>query len=50
VRAQGQGLGCSTHWNMDALVSGIFPLLATQSAAGPFVMFLVMVVLQFLVV
>ena len=50
VRAQGQSLGCSTHWIMDALISGFFPLLAARSASGPFVVFLLMMLLQFLAV
>ena len=50
VRAQGQGLGSSTHWIMNAAVSGIFPVIAARSQAGPFVFFLGMVVLQFLAV
>lgn len=50
VRAQGQSLGSSTHWIMNAIVSGAFPIIATQSQSGPFFMFLVMVVLQFFVV
>jgi MFS transporter, SP family, arabinose:H+ symporter len=50
VRAQGQSLGSSTHWVMNAVISGVFPLLSAQSQAGPFVMFLVMVVLQFFAV
>jgi sugar porter (SP) family MFS transporter len=50
VRAQGQSLGCSTHWIMNAAVSVAFPILAAQSQAGPFVMFLGIVVLQFIVV
>jgi SP family arabinose:H+ symporter-like MFS transporter len=50
VRAQGQSLGCSTHWIMNALISGVFPLLAAQSHAGPFVFFLAMVILQFFAV
>lgn len=50
VRSQGQSLGSSTHWIMNALISAAFPLLAAQSQAGPFVLFFVMVVLQFFVV
>lgn len=50
VRAQGQSLGSSTHWIINALLSAAFPLLAAQSQAGPFVLFLAMVVLQFIVV
>lgn len=50
VRAQGQSLGSSTHWIMNAVVSGIFPVIAARSQAGPFVFFLGMVVLQFIAV
>jgi sugar porter (SP) family MFS transporter len=50
VRAHGQSLGSSTHWIMNALISGAFPLLAAKSEAGPFVVFLVMVILQFFAV
>jgi MFS transporter, SP family, arabinose:H+ symporter len=50
VRAQGQSLGCTTHWVMNALISAAFPVLAARSAAGPFVIFFVMVVLQFFAV
>jgi SP family arabinose:H+ symporter-like MFS transporter len=50
VRAQGQSLGCSTHWIMNALVSGMFPLFAARSESGPFVVFLLMAVLQFVAV
>lgn len=50
VRAQGQSLGSSTHWVMNAIVSAAFPVVATQSQSGPFFVFLVMVILQFLAV
>jgi MFS transporter, SP family, arabinose:H+ symporter len=50
VRAQGQSLGSSTHWIINAMLSAAFPLLAAQSQAGPFVLFFAMVVLQFFVV
>jgi MFS family permease len=50
VRAKGQSVGSSTHWIMNALVSGLFPLLAVRSAASPFVFFACMVALQFVVV
>jgi MFS transporter, SP family, arabinose:H+ symporter len=50
VRSKGQSVGSSTHWIMNALVSGIFPLLAARSAAYPFVFFAFMVILQFVVV
>jgi MFS transporter, SP family, arabinose:H+ symporter len=50
VRAQGQSLGSSTHWIMNALLSAAFPLMAAQSQSGPFVLFGFMVALQFFVV
>ncbi len=50
VRAKGQSLGSSSHWIMNALISGIFPLLANSSGAYPFVFFALMMVLQFFVV
>lgn len=50
VRAQGQSLGSSTHWIINALLSAAFPLLAAWSQTGPFVLFFAMVVLQFFVV
>jgi sugar porter (SP) family MFS transporter len=50
VRSKGQSLGSSSHWIMNALISGIFPLLAKSSGAYPFVFFAAMMVLQFFVV
>lgn len=50
VRAKGQGIGCSAHWIMNALISGIFPLLAHTSGASPFIFFAGMMALQFVVV
>jgi MFS family permease len=50
VRSQGQSLGSSTHWVMNALVSAVFPIAAARSQAGPFVGFFVIVVLQFVAV
>jgi MFS transporter, SP family, arabinose:H+ symporter len=50
VRSQGQGLGSSTHWVMNALISGIYPVIAGHSQAGPFLFFLGMVILQFVTV
>jgi sugar porter (SP) family MFS transporter len=50
VRAKGQSLGSSTHWIMNALVSGIFPVLAAKSGGVPFVFFTLMMVAQFFVV
>jgi len=50
VRSKGQSLGSSTHWVMNALISGIFPVLAVRSGAYPFVFFAAMMALQFFVV
>jgi MFS transporter, SP family, arabinose:H+ symporter len=50
VRAKGQSLGSSTHWLMNALISGIFPRLAAASRPAPFVFFSAMMALQFFVV
>ncbi len=50
VRAKGQSLGSFTHWIMNALISGIFPVLAASSGGIPFVFFAVMMVVQFFVV
>ena len=50
VRAKGQSLGSFTHWVMNALISGIFPLLAARSGAYPFMFFSLMMIAQFFVV
>src|SRR5579872_3253844 len=50
VRAKGQSLGSFTHWIMNALITGIFPLMAATSGGYPFVFFSIMMVLQFFVV
>src|SRR5260370_26120334 len=50
VRAKGQSLGSFGHWFMNALISGIFPLLAASSGGYPFVFFSLMMGLQFFVV
>src|SRR5204863_7258507 len=50
VRAKGQALGSSSHWIMNAMISGIFPLMAASSGGFPFVFFSVMMVLQFFTV
>ena len=50
VRAKGQSLGSFSHWFMNALISGIFPLLAASSGGYPFVFFSVMMVVQFFVI
>src|SRR5207248_4785006 len=50
VRAKGQSLGSFAHWFMNALISGIFPLMAASSRGTPFVFFSGMMALQFFVV
>ncbi len=50
VRAKGQSLGSFTHWFMNALISGTFPVVAASSGAAPFMLFSVMMVVQFFVV
>lgn len=50
VRGKGQGLGCSVHWVMNALISATFPLIARHSRALPFGFFASMMVVQLIVV
>jgi MFS family permease len=50
VRAKGQSLGSFTHWFMNALISAVFPVMAARSGATPFILFAVMMVVQFFVV
>ena len=50
VRAKGQGAGSLAHWIMNAIISGVFPVLAAQSRSLPFIFFALMMVLQFFIV
>jgi len=50
VRGKGQSLGSFTHWLMNALISGTFPMMAARSGAYPFVFFSLMMAAQFFVV
>jgi MFS family permease len=50
VRAKGQSLGSFTHWFMNAIVSGTFPVVAAWSRSAPFAVFACMAVVQFFVV
>jgi sugar porter (SP) family MFS transporter len=50
VRARGQSLGSGTHWLMNALISGLFPLVAAWSKGAPFLVFALMMAVQFVVV
>jgi len=49
VRAKGQSIGSFSHWFMNAVVSFLFPILATRwGSAAPFYFFASMTALQFL--
>jgi sugar porter (SP) family MFS transporter len=50
VRAKGQGLGSSAHWVTNAIISLIFPVMATSSGAYPFLFFCIMMVVDFFLV
>ena len=51
VRAKGQSIGSFSHWFMNAVVSFLFPILATRwGSAAPFYFFASMTALQFVVV
>ena len=50
VRASGQSLGTFTHWFMNGLISWSFPVIASYSRGTPFVVFAIMMVVQFFVV
>jgi MFS transporter, SP family, arabinose:H+ symporter len=50
VRAKGQSLGSFSHWFMNAIISGLFPLVAARSGGYPFAFFAAMTALQFFVV
>jgi MFS transporter, SP family, arabinose:H+ symporter len=50
VRNKGQGLGSSSHWIMNGIVSFSFPIIAKHSGGAPFLFFAAMMVVQFFVV
>jgi sugar porter (SP) family MFS transporter len=50
VRAQGQSLGASSLWIMNALISAIFPVLAAKSNATPFFFFAFMMFVDLILV
>jgi sugar porter (SP) family MFS transporter len=47
VRARGQAVGSATHWILNALISGTFPIVAAHSKSAPFAFFAAMMALQF---
>jgi len=50
VRAQGQAIGTSTLWVMNALITAVFPVLAKRSSATPFFFFAAMMLIDFVLV
>ncbi len=50
VRARGQAVGSATHWIMNALISALFPVIATFSRPAPFAFFALAMMLQFVLV
>lgn len=50
VRNRGQSLGSSSHWIMNAIISGTFPIVAESSGGLPFAVFGIMMVVQLFVV
>jgi len=50
VRAQGQALGTSTLWVMNAMISWAFPVLQKHSSATPFFFFAAMMLVDFILV
>lgn len=50
VRARGSALGASTHWLMNALIAGLFPVVVAWSPGAPFAIFAAAMVVQFVVV
>jgi sugar porter (SP) family MFS transporter len=50
VRAKGQAIGTSTLWVMNAVISGIFPILAKNSTATPFFFFATMMLIDFILI
>jgi sugar porter (SP) family MFS transporter len=47
VRARGQAVGSATHWILNALIAGTFPIIAARSKSAPFLVFTCMMILQF---
>ncbi len=50
VRARGQSIGTTTHWIMNAIIAGVFPLMAVHGMALPFGFFAAMMALQLIFV
>lgn len=50
VRSKGQSVGSSAHWITNAIISLVFPIMATSSGAYPFIFFGVMMVLDVIII
>jgi sugar porter (SP) family MFS transporter len=50
VRSKGQSVGSSSHWITNAVISLVFPIMATSSGAYPFMFFGVMMVLDLFII
>jgi sugar porter (SP) family MFS transporter len=50
VRSKGQSLGSSVHWIMNAIISGLFPVMAARSRSFPFAFFSAAMVVYFFIV
>jgi hypothetical protein len=49
-RSKVHSLGTSSHWITNAIIAWTFPILARRSGGTPFLVFAVMMVVQFFVV
>ena len=50
VRSKGQSVGSSSHWITNAIISLVFPIMATSSGAYPFIFFGAMMVLDLFII
>ncbi|HEY1807311.1 MAG TPA: sugar porter family MFS transporter [Acidobacteriaceae bacterium] len=50
VRSKGQSVGSSAHWVTNAVISLVFPVMATSSGAFPFIFFALMMVVDLFIV
>lgn len=50
VRSKGQSVGSSAHWITNAVISLVFPVMATSSGAYPFIFFALMMIVDLFIV
>lgn len=50
VRSKGQSVGSSSHWITNAVISLVFPIMATSSGAYPFIFFTAMMILDLFII